>query len=530
QGDLDLEGASATSLKLSNGAGLFVKSNVVGAVVLDQAAVTAVDFSFGSWVASESTFVVHGTLAPVVAYANEVAVSGAEVTIRNGTSVVYQANTEAGVVDGHSTKMLHVTPTSVYQLTGWTATVEKGTYSKVHTFQLQNPRPLISIVDQTAPTAIANLTVIDGLLTWNGGTDESGDVEYTIALEVARPAGSSSGQFTVQSREFALPLTVQGTYTVTVTPVDHSGNQGGNETIQYVHDETAPVILATPPSSGWHGAVVRWNPLAEDLETSIVSTKAFADGKALQVDNGTVIVDSSGIFNVVVQVEDKGGNIASTEWTIRIDLTPPTVTKWVADRVALSAVDQVSLSIGQFGQDELSGIAHYALEINSSNEWTLHNRWLVLPDAIQFRPEEGTTLLRWRTVDNAGQSSVGPVLTIHKDSIAPAIAGGVPSELVAGSWQLQIDDASALQSVSIWQNGELIHSGNGTLIPIDLAAGEHQIRVKAVDASGNLYDEEFTVRVVESGKDTPGLFAPLIPVILGIFARNRNNAFNPRGV
>jgi hypothetical protein len=112
--------------------------------------------------------------------------------------------------------------------------------------------------------------------------------------------------------------------------------------------------------------------------------------------------------------------------------------------------------------------------------------------------EDGVHQLRYYSVDQAGNQEETKTAVIKIDTVAPVIAPTVTMDVYwtdGGSLQFEISDpVSGVASESLQLDGDQI-SRPYSFSPLSLSIGEHELKVKAVDAAGNETTAAYLLKV-----------------------------------
>ena len=159
--------------------------------------------------------------------------------------------------------------------------------------------------------------------------------------------------------ESAVDLTKEGTYDVTYTAADASGNQTVvTTTITVVRDEQAPQLLGVRPLSIFAGSTVSYRSNVIVKDDIDVSPK-------LSVDSSQVDLSQPGTYPVVYTATDGAGNTATMETTITVSEAPANFAE--AD-VIYAAADEV---LARITNDSMSNKG----KVQAIYKWVLNECW-----------------------------------------------------------------------------------------------------------------------------------------------------------
>lgn len=303
---------------------------------------------------------------------------------------------------------------------------------------------------------------------------------------------------------------VEGANLLRASATDRFGRRSAEVTLGLVHD---PALAA-----GLHGGlVVRPDPLPAGLGLDIDWSIREVAGQAraglpvrlriLQADRSSGLAARQDVITLEPHASrSQVERFESSDWPLgplRAELEVDLGNGWVALAAsAFSVVDRtppqlafVQPAAGSFHRSDVEvlveasdlhgGVNRVEVQVGASPWSPLADRgqgdrhWggSVLPGA------QGSTVLRARAADTAGNVSAPTVLNIQFDSIAPDIrvAGITDGELrnTPARLEVHVEDASPVQT-SIELNGTGV--ANGTEVSAD---GPHALWIESIDAAGN---------------------------------------------
>lgn len=203
-------------------------------------------------------------------------------------------------------------------------------------------------IDTSAPTTSASVT--SGTLGNNGWyvtnptvTISAADAASGVAAinwSTTPPAfttvnnGANANPFTTN-----VPITTEGTTTVTYNAVDQAGNRTADATITVKVDRSAPTFSCPAPSTAWFGSNQSVTCTASDAASGLSSPSSFS--LSTSVAAGT---ETAAALTNTVQLCDLAGNCTTAgPLTFKIDLkapvvtcTPPSTTPWYAANVSVT--------------------------------------------------------------------------------------------------------------------------------------------------------------------------------------------------
>jgi len=293
----------------------------------------------------------------------------------------------------------------------------------------------------------------------------------------------------------------EGTYTYYGWANDTAGNTGSTETRTLTVDTTPPAITITYPTS---------NSVKNNYIINGTSTDANLNYTNISIKQGATIINSTtttssswevslyvpdGVYNITATAYDNAGNSNSTTVTnVTIDTTPPTTTAtavkddgssytfgtWTNSsyiNVTLSCSDSVGCDTIQYCTDT----------DNTCNPNITYS------SPVQITTE-GTSYIRFRSNDTAGNLETTKSETIKIDTILPAITINSPSSKTYYSTTLQlITTISDPNLDTCWYSLNNINTTfNCTYTTFTASSGSNTITVYANDTAGNIGNASVT--------------------------------------
>ncbi|MFP4196024.1 MAG: Ig-like domain-containing protein [Methanomassiliicoccales archaeon] len=248
-------------------------------------------------------------------------------------------------------------------------------------------------------------------------------------------------------------------------------------------DVSPPSLSITSPSNGsWHpGEVtVRWE--ASD-ESGVQGYQVRIDGGSW-IDKGSETLHTfqpaDGEHQVDVKAIDTMGNEANRSVSFGVDTVSPSV-DILSPQDSLTGSGEVNLSWE--ASDALSGVSKVETRVNGGS-WVERNG-----SSCQLSLADGVHDLEVRATDAAGNQA-SELHSIRVDTTPPWVSIGSPtgpvnSSRVTVEWSGG-DSGSGLDRYRVSVDGQApMGVGLNTSIDLDLAEGEHNITVSALDGAGN---------------------------------------------
>ena len=328
-------------------------------------------------------------------------------------------------------------------------------------------------VDTASPTISASVTAgtpgNDGwyrtnptvTITANDSTSGVASIDWTTAPPAITnvPNSASMNPFSTN-----VPITAEGTTTVTYSATDIAGNRAADASIVVKVDRTAPTVTCSADLTQWYGANQTATCSAADALSGLASATPFTLSTAVAA--GT---ETAAALTNSVQICDVAGNcVTAGPLTFKIDLkvptaacTPPATTPWYGANVSVPCT----------AADSGSGLAATSPSTFS------------LATAVAAGTAETTALTSSRTVtDTVGNSAVaGPFGPYKVDLSPPTITITTPALNATYTLGAVVTPAFSCADV-----GSGIASCTGSSATLDTAAvGTRTFTVTAVDVAGN---------------------------------------------
>lgn len=354
--------------------------------------------------------------------------------------------------------------------------------------------------------SVANVTLV--------ASDEPSGVE-SIRYRV------DEGVWTTYSVEFS--VTETGQHTLEFYAVDVAGNTETTKSVMVWIDNIAPETIVylsgTLGSGGWYRSSIEVNLSAADAHSG-------PNGTAYRVDGGFWVnftepfsVTGEGEHSIEYYSLDRAGNHESVRTSVvRIDTVAP---------IGAASLSGIEGSNGWFKSDVIvslsisdgagSGVSSTMYRIDGS-------QWLEYESPFEMS-ESGTHQLSFYSVDVSGNSQTPMVMKVSIDKDSPELIidsdGGkvsATSHDVPITWSSS-DSTSSLDTIEIKiDDGDfIIYPGSKTGITLEgLADGQHTLRIRAVDAAGNVAEQMLAIDVTTNPFDPEGPMGPWL--IIGVAA------------
>jgi hypothetical protein len=324
---------------------------------------------------------------------------------------------------------------------------------------------------------------------------------------------------------------------INMRATDNLGNLGTGTAVAVTPDTTAPVTTDSGTDTAWHNADVTITLSSTDVGSDIFSKKYCVGAvdcvPSTEYSIGGIVVSANGINYVRFQSIDFVGNteaIKTAVNTVKIDKNVPTITD-----NNVTGWKNADVTITLTPNDTTSGIAGVKYCEDETCD-ILTGTTLVDPYTLSFSAN-GTKVIHYQTMDNAGNASAVGTFTVQIDKISATtnITGPVSDSYNKGTVTIKADandniGGSGISKVEFYVGADKIGEDTTSLYSFEWNTsalnGDYSLTVVAVDLAGNRTTSAPAV-VVHVDNAPPTL---LHKDITGGFIVNANEmAFSPNG-
>ena len=366
----------------------------------------------------------------------------------------------------------------------------------------------IKVVDTTKPTVTAIKdqtkevnTPIDSITI--EATDNSG--QAVISKVSGLPAGVS---FDSATNTISGTPTKVGSYPITVTTTDASGNKTETKFTIAVVDTTKPTVTSIKDQTKEvNTAIASITIEATDNSGQAVTNKVSGLPEGVSFDSATNTISGSpmkvGSYPIVVTTTDESGNETTTNFTIKVvDTTKPMVTS-IEDQTkeVNTAIDSITIEAtdnsGQAVTNKVSGLPEGVSFDSATNTISgMPTKVGSYPITVTTTDAEGnatTTNFTIKVVD-----TTKPTVTAIKDQTKEVNTSidSITVEATDNSGQAVTNKVSGLPE------GVSFDSATNTISGTPTKVGSYPIVVTTTDAEGNATTTNFTIAVVDTTKPT----------------------------
>ena len=270
-------------------------------------------------------------------------------------------------------------------------------------------------------------------------------------------------------------------------------------------DSIAPTLTLTiPPPDGANGWFISGHVNASTSATD--ATSSVSGSPSINGGGASFTATTDGIYNLTATVSDVAGNTASSNGTIRLDTTPPSLSvegnptspdgsnNWYVSPVILTGT----------ASDATSGVAgmHYQVDGGS---WQNGSS---LSEGV-----DGTHTIVFRTMDNAGNTATSVPMTVSIDRTAPIPDASLSplSPDGANGWYVSpvtLTASSSDATSGLASQGVSLDGTTWTPNVTVSSDGTTMVQVYAKDNAGNTASSTKTIRL-DTTPPTASILLPL---------------------
>ncbi|TAK07109.1 MAG: hypothetical protein EPO39_07310 [Candidatus Manganitrophaceae bacterium] len=338
--------------------------------------------------------------------------------------------------------------------------------------------------DTVAPTTLSSVSPAANAAGWNNS-----DVTVTLNAsdntggsglnEIRYRIGSGPELFTCDS-SISIPITAEGTTTVTYRAVDNAGNFEALKSTTVKIDRTPPSIISTQsPAANAAG----WNNT--DVTVSFSGSDSLSGGVQC-TPSGSVLTGEGAGQSVGTTCTDAAGNSAQGSRTIHIDKTAPTALFGAASPAPNGAGwNNTNVSVPFTASDTLSGVA----EVNPATPLTLSSEGAAVTGSVTV-------------TDSAGNSATFASPAFKIDKTPPAVTASQSPAANGAGWN------NTDVTVTFAATDALSGGGTCTVSSV-LLTGEGAALTAATSCTDQAGNSQSASRTVQIDRTAPALTMPV---------------------
>ncbi|MGX0911478.1 putative Ig domain-containing protein, partial [Staphylococcus caprae] len=366
----------------------------------------------------------------------------------------------------------------------------------------------IEVVDETAPTVTAIKdqtkevnTAIDSITI--EATDNSGQAVTNKVSGLPEGVSFDSETNTISG----IPTKV-GSYPITVTTTDASGNKTETKFTIEVVDKTAPTVSSIENQTIEVNTSIDLIKIeATDNSGQVVTNKVNGLPEGVSFDSETNTISGTptkvGSYPITVTTTDAEDNATTTNFTIKVvDTTKPTVTaikdqtkevNTSIDSITIEATDNSGQAVTNKVSGLPAGVSFDSATNTISGIPTKVGNYPITVTTTDAEGNETTTSFTIEVVD-----TTKPTVTSIKDQTKEVNTSidSIKIEATDNSGQVVTNKVSGLP------DGVSFNSETNTISGTPTKVGNYPITVTTTDASGNKTETKFTIEVVDKTAPT----------------------------
>jgi peptide/nickel transport system substrate-binding protein len=281
-----------------------------------------------------------------------------------------------------------------------------------------------------------------------------------------------------------------GTYTPPVASFTVAPAYGSESTTFEFNASTSSDV-----ETGSNDLIVRWDWENDGKWDTSWTADKVADHKYGKVGTYTAkleVCDSDGLLNTTTR-----------QVTVNDTSSPQTIIS-LSGKLGASGWYTSKVNMTLSASDTESGVAR-------TNYWINDGQWQNYSAPVAI-PLEGTFMIGFCSIDNAGNQESNRTASVKVDTVAPQIEITSPSKFKPGdvtiTWTCN-DTGSALGLIETGLDGApLVKRNTSTSITFtDLKTGEHTLRMRATDNAGNVGELTYVFKVESEGISSSAMYA-----------------------
>ncbi|MEK6335637.1 MAG: PQQ-binding-like beta-propeller repeat protein [Acidobacteriota bacterium] len=265
---------------------------------------------------------------------------------------------------------------------------------------------------------------------------------YTDSVQVSLTATDATGSvantfYTVDGgpvQTYANPFTVsgEGNHVISYWSVDAVGNAETHRSLTIKIDSSAPstqlAVTGTAGNNGWYvGVSVQVVLAASDSRSAVAATYYTVDGGTTKTYTGSFTVSGNAEHQILFWSVDIAGNTEIQQAsTVKLDWVKPSTQYAYGSLPASNGYYITPLQITLTASDNLSGVANTYYQIDSGPTQTYSAPFTI--------SEDGNHVVRWWSVDVAGNTEDSFSRNIKVDTTVPVTTATLTGATVTNGW------------------------------------------------------------------------------------------------
>ncbi len=300
------------------------------------------------------------------------------------------------------------------------------------TGKIEQVKSQIVKIDETLPTTTISLS---GTLGEGGWYISDVTVTLTASDNVSGVAKTEYSLDNVTWTVYTSPLTIskEGATVVNYRSIDNAGKTEEVKSQTVKIDKTPPITTITLSgilgTDGWYTSDVIVTLTASDNVSGITKTEYSFDNVNWVVYTTPLSISEQGTTTVYYKSFDNVGNTEQVKsQTFKIDKTPPITTINLNGTLGNDGWYTSDVTVTLSASDDLSGVAKTEYSLDNVT-WTVYTTPLTISN-------EGTTIVYYKSINNAGNTEQVKSQTIKIDKMPPTTKINLTGSLAPDGWYI----------------------------------------------------------------------------------------------
>jgi hypothetical protein len=354
-------------------------------------------------------------------------------------------------------------------------------------------------LDKTAPITSSIPSNPDGVNGWY----------LSDASLILTANDNTSGVAKTEYREngiYNIIITSEGTASIDYKSTDNTGNEETFKTISFNLDKSKPVTMAVAnadkEANGWYASDVSVSLIANDAVSGVGETEYHLNNGGWIPYTNPFVLTNGGTTTVYYRSLDIAGNVEEVKTlVVKLDKTSPSTSLNVESVSATNKWYNSDITISLVSIDEISGISGTQYRVNGGI-WNTYTGSFTISN-------EGTILVEFQSIDNAGNVEPVKSINFNLDKTAPLTTDNAPSRWSKDNVTVSLtpsDNGSGVSATYYSLDGGIQQIGTTVIVTGDAV---HTLTYWSVDSAGNIESmKTATIQIDKTGPvttATPGL-------------------------